>query len=151
MAVQNNIEPSKNDSMKLIQLHMPLCNRALHSLSFKHCQAILNIIPLLPKATVMPCIQLNLSTSYPPSIYFCHKQPSGHSELIHSFHMPKPSQFLWSALLGNSLSIPGFWCTSSFQDRSLLGRCFRVIPCSFWCTVLQCGAWLLTHTLRGSS
>ena len=36
-----------------------------------------------------------------------------------------------------------------FHDRSLLGRCFPgVLSCPFWSTVLQCGAWLLIHTLN---
>ena len=33
-----------------------------------------------------------------------------------------------------------------FHDRSLLGRCFRVL-CPFWSTVLQCDARLSIHTL----
>ena len=35
-----------------------------------------------------------------------------------------------------------------FQDRSLLGRCFRVLSCQFWSIVLQSGAVLLIHTLN---
>ena len=31
-------------------------------------------------------------TSYLPSTYFCHQHHSGHTVLIHFFHMPKPSQ-----------------------------------------------------------
>ena len=34
------------------------------------------------------------------------------------------------------------------HDRSLLGRCFRVLSCPFWSTVLQCGAQLPIHTLN---
>ena len=30
-------------------------------------------------------------SSYPPSTYFNHQHHSGHTVLIHSFHMPKPS------------------------------------------------------------
>ena len=35
-----------------------------------------------------------------------------------------------------------------FHDGSPLERCFRVLSCPFWSTVLQCGAWLLIHTLN---
>ena len=35
-----------------------------------------------------------------------------------------------------------------FHDRSLLGRCFRVLSCQFWSIGLQCGAQLPIHTLN---
>ena len=35
-----------------------------------------------------------------------------------------------------------------FHDRSLLGRCFRVLSCQFWSIVLQSGALLPIHTLN---
>ena len=35
-----------------------------------------------------------------------------------------------------------------FHDRSLLGRCFRVLSCQFWSIVLQSGARLPIHTLN---
>ena len=35
-----------------------------------------------------------------------------------------------------------------FHDRSLLGRCFQVLCCLFWNTVLQCSARLPVHTLN---
>ena len=35
-----------------------------------------------------------------------------------------------------------------FHDRSLLGRCFRVLSCQFWSIVLQAGARLPMHTLN---
>ena len=35
-----------------------------------------------------------------------------------------------------------------FHDRSLLLRCFRVLSCQFWSTVLQSGARLPIHTLN---
>ena len=38
-----------------------------------------------------------------------------------------------------------------FDDRSLLGRCFGVLPCPFWSAVLQCGARLPIHTLNYST
>ena len=59
------------------------------------------------------------STSYPPSSYFRHQHPSGHTVLVHSFHMPKPSQYSLSTLLANSLSIPALLRTSSFITLSI--------------------------------
>ena len=35
-----------------------------------------------------------------------------------------------------------------FHDGSLLGRCFGVLSCLLWSTILQCGAWLPIHTLN---
>ena len=35
-----------------------------------------------------------------------------------------------------------------FHDTLFLGKCFQVFSCSFWSTVLQCGARLLIHTLN---
>ena len=45
------------------------------------------------------------SPSYPSPIDFGHQHPSGHTVLIHSFHMPNHLKTIWSALLANSLSI----------------------------------------------
>ena len=35
-----------------------------------------------------------------------------------------------------------------FIDDYSLGDAFGVLTCQFWCTVLQCGAWLPIHTLN---
>ena len=35
-----------------------------------------------------------------------------------------------------------------FHDRLLLERCFGVLSCPFWSTVLHCGARLPIHTLN---
>ena len=45
------------------------------------------------KATFTPSIQ-QTSVSLVPALHlFRHQHPSGHTILIHSFHMPKPSQY----------------------------------------------------------
>ena len=51
--------------------------------------------------------------------YFHHQYLSGHTVLIHSFHMPKPSQYHLICSLANFLSIPALLRTSSFLPLSI--------------------------------
>ena len=60
--------------------------RALYS--FTHCRVASTVIPLLLKATLTPSVRANLGLP----LNFRHHQPSGHTVLVHCFHMPKPSQ-----------------------------------------------------------
>ena len=95
---------AKNGLVKLIQLH--ICTRALRSfLSLAHCRAASTVIPLLPKATFTPSIHpaLPRSTSHPPSNCFRYLHSSGHPVLVHSFHIPKPSEYSFNTL--NTISI----------------------------------------------
>ena len=64
------------------------------TISFVHCRSTFNVIPLLPKSTFSPSIQLVTSVcQYTSSIYFGHQHPSGRTILIHSLHVFKPSQY----------------------------------------------------------
>ena len=90
-AVRKNTGPSKNDRVKLIQLHMYLgCDQfsifrvscSLHSHSSVAQDHLHTIYPAQPR-----------SSSYPLSTYFCYQHPVGHKDLIHSINMPKRSQY----------------------------------------------------------
>ena len=62
------------------------------------------------------------SVSFVPALHFRNQHPSGHTILIHSFHMPKLSQCSLIALLANSLSILALLRTSSLSIHDTLTK-----------------------------
>ena len=86
-----------------------VCTRALHSCwSFAHCRAASTVIPLLPKATFTPSIQPNLGlirTRLPLTSAINTLLAIRYSSIISI--CPNYLNTLWSALLANSLSMPG--------------------------------------------
>ena len=116
--VRKKKEPSKNYRLKLIHLHMyqgsPLVpifrtlTRCLRRHSLVGQDHFHTIHPAQPR-----------SPSYPPSTYFNHQRSSGHTVLIHSFHICKLSQFSLICFLSHSLSIPAHRSSSSFPILSI--------------------------------
>ena len=89
-----------------------ICTRALHSFrSFAHWRAAFTVIPLLPKATFTPSIQLILGVPRTrPSLTSVINtlQAIWYSSNLST--CPNHLKTLWSALLANSISIPALLC-----------------------------------------
>ena len=121
--IRKNVWPSKNISMKHLVTYVP------GSPLFLIFCAASTIIPLLPKATFTKSIHPHhgLSRTRPPllqSTLFSHMDSL---VLIHSFHMPKPSQYslIFKNLYFSSLR------TSDTKNEFFFALCFFVKKKSF--------------------
>ena len=100
-----------------------ICNWALHFfLPIAHCRAASTFIPLLPRRVsdhtssltsvyLVPVLHLFLPSTV--------QHPSGRTVLIHSFHLPKPSQCSLIRSTANSLSFPAVLRTSLFPTLAI--------------------------------
>ena len=91
-----------------------------------HCHATSTVIPLLQRPPSHHPSNLTSVYPVPSPTYFRHKHPSSHTELIHSLHVSKPSQY---SLLHSTRQFP-FYCCSSTYAPLLLMAPYKLFCCN---------------------
>ena len=115
-AVRKNAGPIKNVKLNHLLMHQgsPLLPifRAQHNLYRNPSAAQGHLHAIHPT--------WHWSTMYPPPLnYTPHQHPSSHTVLIHSLHVPKPTQYSLIRSTLQSISIPALFRTFSFISQSI--------------------------------